>query len=129
MSVKTKERNIHVEILRIVAMIMIIIGHSIGHTHLLENMSSKDINYYLLLLLRIICNMATNVYVLMSGYYLCDKVFMVKRIVNLWVQVFFYSFGIYIILITAGFVPFAFGDFIKVVLPVSGNQYWFAEYI
>lgn len=122
-----KNRNIHIETLRILAMLMIIIGHSIGHTYLLENMASKNINYYLVLLIRIICNVATNVYVLMSGYFLCEKTFKWKRLVSLWLQVFFYSFGIYIIFVLIGWAPFSLSSLIKTLLPISGNQYWFVR--
>ena len=122
-----RTRNINIETLRILAMLMIIIGHSIGHTYLLQNMSSRNINYYLVLLLRIICNVATNIYVLMSGYFLCEKRFKLKRFTSLWFQVFFYSFGIYIFFMLMGWVPLTLGNLTKTLLPVSGNQYWFAR--
>ena len=40
-------RNLNIEILRIIAMFLIIMGHSIGHTYLLESIPQNSINYYL----------------------------------------------------------------------------------
>ncbi len=90
-------RNLNIEVLRIVSMFMIIAGHAITHTNILDNISGY--NFYIIKFFGIVFNVATNVYVLISGYLLCDKTFKIKKVFNLWFQVFFYSTLIYIFLI------------------------------
>lgn len=120
-------KNLNLELLRIVAMLLIIIGHTIGHTHLLDAISPRTINYYLVSLLQIISYPATNIYVMISGYLLCDKRFNTKRIALIWIQVFFYSLLLFLATVLIGAEPFSIISFIKVILPISGNQYWFAR--
>lgn len=120
-------RNLNIEILRIIAMFLIIMGHSIGHTYLLESIPQNSINYYLVSLLQIISYPATNIYVMISGYLLCEKQFKVKRIFTIWCQVFFYSI---VLMLAVGIIDrglFSITSFIKVLMPISGNQYWFAR--
>lgn len=118
-------RNINFEILRILAMWMIIIGHSIGHTYLLEDINQNSSIYYFIKLLQIFCNSATNIYVILSGYFLVDKKFEIKRLIILWLQVLFYSIFLYLVFNIFIFKEVSLKDILKVILPISGNQYWF----
>ena len=106
-------------------MFMIIAGHAITHTDILDTLGG--INYYLIKLFDIVFNVAVNIYVLISGYLLCDKQFKVKKIFLLWFQVFFYSTLIYLVLVVLGQANFEIGEFVNVLLPISGNRYWFAR--
>lgn len=117
-------KNSNIEILRIAAMLMIIIGHIIGHNYLLENMR-HSLHYFSVSLLQIICYSATNIYILISGYLLCKKTFKVKRVFVLWVQIAFYSLlGFLFGSLFLG--QFSLSNLLKAIMPLSGNQYWFA---
>ena len=126
---RTKEgtKQLNIEALRIIAMLLIIMGHSIGHTYLLDFIPFATVKYQCILFIRVICSIATNVYVLISGYLLCQKPFKIKRVFSLWLQVFFYSLLLYVVCLLIGKADFSFGTLLKVVLPISGNQYWFAR--
>lgn len=120
-------RNLNIELLRIVAMLLIIMGHSIGHTYLLDAIPRSSINYYLVSLLQVISYPATNIYVMISGYLLCEKHFSTKRIATIWIQVFFYSV---LLMLVVGIIDrgsFSMISFIKAIMPISGNQYWFSR--
>lgn len=75
------KKNINIELLRVVAMLMIIIGHLIGHTTLLSLLPHSSLNYYIISLTQVVSYPATNLYVLISGYLLCEKVFKIQRLV------------------------------------------------
>jgi surface polysaccharide O-acyltransferase-like enzyme len=64
---------------------------------------------------------------MISGYLLCEKQFNTKRIITIWIQVFFYSVLLMCAVVVIGEEPFSVISMIKALLPISGNQYWFAR--
>lgn len=122
---KTLQRNNNIEILRILAMFMIISGHAITHTDIYNNVG--EINFYFVKFFDIVFNVATNVYVVISGYLLCEKTFKIKKVFNLWFQILFYSVIIYLVLLITNQTDFSLTSIVKVLMPISGNQYWFAR--
>lgn len=80
-------------------------------------------------ILESLCICAVNVYVLITGYFMCEARYSIRRIVRLWLEIAFYT-----ILIPAALtilsVPVAGGEgpwqLIKYVLPISMEHYWFA---
>ena len=120
------EKLSSIELIRIIAMLMIIIGHLIGHTHFIDNIPNRTINYFLISMLQVICYPATNIYVLISGYLLCEKTYKTKRVATIWLHVFLYSmigFGLGAVILK----QFSFSSLLKALLPISGDQYWFAR--
>ena len=85
------KRNINIEILRIMSIYLIILGHCIGHSHL--NTCHNSANALIINAIKIITIPATNVFVLISSYFLIDSHFKIKRICTLWLQVLFFSMG------------------------------------
>ncbi len=118
-------RNLNIEILRIISMLMIIIGHTLGHSHVINE--ADGLMYILTNAVYILILPAVNVYVLISGYFSVNTKWNIKRIVSLWLQVFFFSFVSYVIALATGITQFSFLEAVKVLLPISGNQYWFAR--
>ena len=118
------KRNINIEILRIMSMYLIILGHCIGHSHL--NACHNGTNALIINAIKIITIPATNVFVLISSYFLIDSHFKIKRICSLWLQVLFFSMGgvLFSFLLNRTITP---KEVIRVLLPISGNQYWFAR--
>lgn len=49
----------------------------------------------------------------------------IKRIITVWFQILFYSLSLYLLTTLSGLNSFSVIDFVKAVLPVSSNQYWF----
>ena len=112
-------KNINIEILRILAMFLIIVGHSIGHTYLLDAIPNNSINYYLVSLLQIISYPASNIYVMISGYLLCTKNFKVKRLFTIWFQVFFYSILLMLAVCVFNRKYFSTVSLVKALMPIS----------
>ncbi|MBQ6570535.1 MAG: acyltransferase [Clostridia bacterium] len=88
-----KKRNINMEILRIIAMLMVVAGHRFGEGHgIIYSTSMQNINsanYYIYL--GIFSFMVpVHLFFLISGYFLIDSDFKSKRVYNIWRPAFFY---------------------------------------
>lgn len=135
-----KERQLNYELLRIIAMLMIVCLHYLVEGGLLGNPARAGMTAagYMAWGIEALCLVSVNVYVLISGYFgvgaplgqaditgvtLRDAL---KKPMKIWGQVFFYSAAI-------GFGAIAFGvqefDIYRVftyVFPVVTEHYWFA---
>ena len=85
------QRQTNIELLRGLAMLMVIIMHALGHGGILQNIRFGSISYILLWLLSTLCQVAVPCFVLISGYFLVSKKFKLSRLVKLELQVLFYS--------------------------------------
>ena len=64
-----KNRNINIEILRIISMFMVIILHFLYHGHVLENLKFEiSIYNFLIIFLETFSIVAVNIYILISAY-------------------------------------------------------------
>ncbi len=127
---KLKVRNSSMELLRIVAMIMIVLHHSVLHGGFDMGASSITIPrlWYNLILLG--GKIGVNVFVIISGYYLINDngpVFNLKKIIKFVGQVFFYSIAIFFIFKLAGVYHLGAISFVKACLPITFSQWWFAS--
>lgn len=122
------------EALRIIAMIMIVgihyLGHGNGHDGILKH-DPQLWNYWIACFFEACGSIGVNCYVLISGYFLLySKRFSYKKAAKLWGQVFFYSVGIYLLLLVIGWMPFSPKLLFELMLPVKFGNYWFvAPYI
>ena len=97
---KQRTRQANMELLRIVAMLMVVVLHYLikgGATpSLVEDTGIINlITWYLSAL----CIAAVNVYVLISGYFLLEAKWKVSRLISLWFQMMFYSIGVPLLLL------------------------------
>lgn len=120
---ETKHRNINFELLRIVSMLFIVVIHSFGHgkvdsinfaTNIPLMLSVETIKY--------ICYVGVNCFILISSYFLIDSQFKLGKLIHIWLQTFFWSVFLCIILNWNGF---QYKQIIKSLLPISFNQYWY----
>ena len=58
-------------------------------------------------LLEAFCIVAVNVYMMISGYFLCESSFKLSRLLTLWLQLWLYSVGIGVLAVVTGIVPAA----------------------
>lgn len=126
---KGKARQANIELLRIIAMIMVVTLHYLvkgeAAVSLTDNFSAMNI---VLWFIKAICIAAVNVYVLISGYFLMEAKWKISRLVNLWFQVMFYSVGVplvCLILGTAEVEQWGLYDWVNVLFPVQMEHYWF----
>lgn len=121
-----KTRDANFELLRIIAMIMIIILHfNNGGNNILISVDKNSIQWYFFYFLEYSCIIAVNLYVMISGYYMIKSKIKIKKMLMLELQILFYSILVYIILSCFKYVDFRLNDFIKVCMPIITGQYWF----
>lgn len=130
-SIYRKGRDINLEILRVIAMMMVIVLHYLNKGGLLHDpaadFSSSNLLFWLVECFALSC---VNVYVLISGYYMVNSKFSFTKLFRTWGQVFFYSVGIAVFSVLAGIVPLeSFMNVYELLFlccPVLMGHYWFA---
>lgn len=123
------QRNENFEILRVVAMSMIVVWHFYFHvTWNTESLSNgvSICNYLLSQYIIIICSSCVNLFVLISGFFMIDKAFNWERIIRLWIQVAFYSFGISLVFYLIEPGSHTMNNVLR-GLPISHRPYWFFQ--
>lgn len=126
MSLKTKEKNSNIELLRIIAMLLII-----AHHYSLHGLSTITLDYSIDRLvfswLVIGGKAGVDIFVLISGYYMCKSKFDLKKFLKLYGQVLFYSITFFLIfkIIIHTNNDFGIYSFIKTIFPILNNKYWF----
>lgn len=125
-----KERMANLELLRCVAMMMVVVLHYLGKSGLLPELAggTLDATGYAAWLLESFCIVAVNVYMFISGYFLSTSSFKLSRLLQLWLQVWFYSVAVGGIAAAAGVVRGVTVDthyFLTLLFPVGMRHYWF----
>lgn len=123
-------RMANLELLRCIAMMMVVVLHYLGKGGLLGDMTagSLEAKGIVAWVLESFCIVAVNVYMLISGYFLSSSSFKISRLVKLWLQVWFYSVGIGLLAAVTGILPVEEFDthyLLTLMFPVSMGHYWF----
>ena len=116
-------RKSNIELLRIIAIIMIIAHHYCLYGGW-SKVSGLSINNAILDFLVIGGKIGVAIFVLISGYFGINSEFKIKKLINTVLQVLFYSilFGLLNIIID-GWVGWK--AFIKICFPITFSVYWF----
>lgn len=125
-----RKRQANFELLRILAMCMIVAMHYLLKGGILLPLSENGspVNH-VAWLIEAFCIVAVNVYVLISGYFLVEAEWKASRLVSLVMQVFVYSVGIPAVCLALdiGTVrEWGIYQWINAVLPLQTEHYWFA---
>ena len=124
---KPKERNSNMEVLRIIAMFLIVLSHYTVHNGVNNILLPFGINRLLLELVSL-GNIGSILFIFISGYYLIDsQKVKLSKLFRLWFQVFFYAIGFYIIFILLDKKTFSLGELKDVLFPITFQRYWFAS--
>lgn len=123
--IKNNKRNIGLEWLRIVSMLMIILLHSIDHSGLYESLLPGTALYYVEEFMYAAVQVCVNCFVLISGYFLVNSRFKLKKLGQLWVEVVFYALVIRLIMIVLGQADFSIMSVLSCFAPVITGRYWF----
>lgn len=127
--VSTK-RMANFELLRCIAMMMVVVLHFLGKGGVLAPLNSPSMQgfEYLAWVLESLCIVAVNVYMLISGYFLVESSFSWKKLLRLWLQVFLYSAGIGVVSYLTGYRPeggYSIYYLARLLFPITKNHYWF----
>ncbi|MCM1264219.1 MAG: acyltransferase [Butyrivibrio sp.] len=123
-------RLANMELLRIVSMLFVVILHFLEKGDCLTPLAQSEISAYGYLAwgLEAFAIVAVNVYMLLSGYFLVESSFKVKRLLTLILQLWFYSIGVGVVAAAFGYIPeegFSIYYLAQLCLPISTNHYWF----
>ncbi len=125
-----KPRMMNLELLRCIAMMMVVVLHYLGKGNLLGDLTVSNMGTVgtTAWFLESICIVAVNVYMLISGYFLSDSSFKLSRLLSLLLQVLTYSVIVGLIAAFTGLVPareLTTYYFVQLLFPVSMGHYWF----
>ncbi len=126
-----KKREANFEILRVIAILMVLILHYLSHADLLlktgESMTSLQIAGQFM---ESFCIVAVNVWVLISGYFLSKSGFKLTRILQLITEVYFYTLLVTLVMQAVNSANVAETDRIfkttQFLFPISSEHYSFA---
>ncbi len=125
---KEKVRKSNFELLRIIAMIMIVFHHFAIFSESKFDINLITLNRLWNQFIRMGGKIGVNIFVLISGYFLINSSkFKISKVLKLWGQVFFYSITIYAIFVLFGWQKFNVVELIKAILPISFEGWWFAS--
>ena len=117
-------RNVGLDILRIIAMLMVVLLHTLVFTGgLCSNIYSTQ--YLVSWCLNSLSYVAVNWFILISGYFMVDKDFTDKKIFLLWIQIICYTVIGYVLLILIGIADFSVYDLLKCIFPLLSRAYGF----
>lgn len=125
-----KQRQANYELLRILAMMMVVSLHFLGKGGLLPDMAQEyGVQGYAAWFIEALCVAAVDIYVLISGYFLVEAEFRPRKLASLWLQILFYSLGVPLVCVAAGILPAAQLSLDRLftwVFPILREHYWFA---
>lgn len=119
---RARERETGIDILRIVAMLMVVMQHCLLHGTLLNH--GTDAHRIITDTVYTFCRIAVNVYAAITGYVCIKSKFRLGRILLLYLQVFFYS----AVLLSAvcAIQNVSMGEWVyKRFFPISNGTYWY----
>ena len=120
-----QQRNYGIELLRIIAMFMIVVLHTLGQGGILASVTPNSPHFHIAWILEITCFCAVNIYALISGYVLCDKRFRLSRLINLWLSIVFYTVAITFVSAAMGWNSISVNGMLDALFPISRQQYWY----
>lgn len=129
--VNKKQRSVGLDLLRCIAMMMVVILHYLGKGELLPDMMKAESWTAVGVVawaLEAISIVAVNVYMLISGYLLCESHFKLSRLISLYIQLWTYSAGVGLVAYMTGLAPreeMTTYKLLSLILPVSMGHYWF----
>lgn len=129
-SITKKKRDANIELLRIVAMLMIITLHFNIHSKALLVLGEPASNVQIFAtVLEAIAITGVNVYVLISGYYLSSSKVRLSKVLLLILQVYFYTLLISGAMMIVGAYSVKPEDkldrALRYLFPISSEHYWF----
>lgn len=128
---KQKKRMVNIEVLRLLAMMMVVSLHYLAKGELLEELTGPlSAKGHLSWLLESFSIAAVDVYVLISGYFLAETGFRCKRVISLVLQVMFYTCLLPVILIIMGILPveeITVYNILQCIFPTNMLHYWFVS--
>ncbi len=122
----TKQKNYFpgIDLLKLLSIFLVLILHILGQGGVLNATKAPDENYWIAWLLEIFAYCAVNCFAMATGFLMANKKFKYRRIISLWVIVFFYT----LLFLLAGnhhwedsVTPLSWAF----LTPVISSEYWY----
>lgn len=117
--------NYGIDLLRILSMLFVVILHILLHGNALLPQISTFVSDYILWGWEAIAFCATNIFAMISGYVSIYSNFKISRWIRIWLQVFFYSVLISLIMYLVKSPEIQISTLIRAFFPVLSGQYWY----
>lgn len=122
-----KKRVSKFELMRIIAMFLIVLHHSIVHG-VLDNKEqvilAHPTNAAISLILAMGGKIGVFIFVLITGYFMINSHISVKKVIKLWLPIFFWSVLLFFVF-SSWQHDLSLKSCIKSIFPIIFNQYWF----
>ncbi len=127
---RTANRMSGLDLLRCLAMMMVVVLHFLGKGKLLPDLTNEALGSTgaVAWLLEAFCIVAVNTYMFISGYFLCTSSFKLSRLLQLWLQIWVFSVGFGLLGAWTGIVqetPVDIHYYLTLLFPISMGHYWF----
>lgn len=122
---KGAARSANFELLRILCMAMIVLGHCFTHGGAPTSVTLFSVNWFVCQFVPSFLHVGVNCYVLISGYFLCESSFKAKRLLGLWTTTLFWSVGLHLFSVAISHTNFSLSALMKSALPITQSGYWF----
>lgn len=120
-----QSRHNGIDLLRILLMLFIVIGHCFTHTNLRKLLPFLSDKWLFTWAAQTITVCAVNCFILITAYFMADKNFKSGHIAKLWLKTWVYSVLITCIFWTFKLTPFSVKMTVGTLLPVLSNIWWF----
>lgn len=125
MKYSESERNSNIELMRLLSMLMIVMGHFVQQGN--DIVLKLSVNDYILCLISSGSRIATNIFLIIGVYYLIEKKFNSKRITKLYGSMVFYTFSLTMISIIFFGNTVVMKDIARGFMPFWGRALWFVS--
>ena len=126
----SKNRNYGLDLLRMLSMFLIVNLHVLGQGGAMVRVTGREAVYYSCWFVETCAYCAVDCYGLISGYVGVDSKHRPARILELWLQVFFYSAGITLLFRIFSPELLTEGSLWNAIFPVGWKTYWyFSAYV
>ena len=119
---KKIERKSNYELLRIISMLFIVLYHAIHHGKILTNCTNPTV-MLIFQIIQFIIIVHVNSYILITGYFQCDKTFKQSKLWSIINTTLFYLVTITLVLVSTGVISLNSVELFNAI----SSEYWFIE--
>ncbi len=113
-----------IDLLKFISMFLVLILHILGQGGVLSALTGNQTNYWVAWFLEICAYCSVNCFAMATGYLMAGKKLKYRRIVPLWITVFFYT-ALFLILGSAYQESWVEASDYAFLLPVTSGAYWY----
>lgn len=119
-----KNRNSGIELLRILAILMVICLHRAGNDTL-QSAPMYSVSYYVLWFIQIASYKAVDIFFLICGFFSVKQTLKPEKLLRMEWKVLTYFLLVYGLAVAVGYIPFSARDLLRGFFPWIGGHYWY----